>query len=142
MNYLPSLSVLAGRVLLAYLFIPAGLAKLGDLAGSAAYTASGGLPGAFVYPALLLEVVGGLAILVGWQTRWAALALAAFTLVAGYLFHYQAAQAATDPMAAMMQMLMFSKNLGVAGGLLVLAGLGAGAWSLDARARGGRAALA
>lgn len=142
MNNLQSLSVLAGRALLAYLFVPAGLAKLGDIAGSAAYTASGGLPGFFVYPAMALEILGGLAILVGWQTRWAALGLAGFTLVAAYFFHYLPAQAATDPMAGMMQMLMFGKNLGITGGLLILAGFGAGAWSLDARANGGRRALA
>lgn len=141
MNNLSSLSVLVGRALIAYLFVPAGFAKLGDLAGSAAYTASGGLPGFFVYPALVLEIVGGLALLVGWQTRWAALALAAFTVVAAYLFHYQAAQAATDPMMGMLQMLLFGKNIAVAGGLLVLAGFGAGAWSVDARI-GGRPALA
>ncbi len=141
MNNLSSLSVLVGRALIAYLFVPAGFAKLGDLAGSAAYTASGGLPGFFVYPALVLEIVGGLALLVGWQTRWAALALAGFTVVAAYLFHYQAAQAATEPMVAMMQMLMFTKNLAITGGLLVLAGFGAGAWSVDARTSG-RTALA
>lgn len=141
MNNLNSLSVLAGRALIAFLFVPAGFAKLGDLAGSAAYTASGGLPGFMVYPALALEILGGLAILVGWQTRWAALALAAFTLVAAYLFHYIPAQSA-EGMAAMVQMLMFSKNVAVSGGLLVLAGFGAGAWSLDARTAGGRRALA
>ena len=75
-----SLSALAGRLLLAAFFVPAGFAKLGDLAGNAAFTASGGLPGWFVYPALALEIVGGLALLVGWQTRWAALGLAAFTV--------------------------------------------------------------
>ena len=67
-------------------------AKLGDIAGNMAYTASGGLPGWFVFPALALEILAGLAILVGWQTRWAALGLAVFTLAAGVLFHYLPAQ--------------------------------------------------
>ena len=81
MTNFASLSALAGRVLLAFFFVPAGFAKLGDIAGNMAYTASGGLPGWFVFPALALEIVAGLAILVGWQTRWAALGLAAFTVV-------------------------------------------------------------
>ena len=80
-----------------------------------------------------MEALGGLAILVGWQTRWAALALAAFTVVAAILYHYVPAQAAADPGEAMGQMLNFTKNLAIAGGLLVLAGLGAGRLSLDAR---------
>jgi putative oxidoreductase len=135
-----SLFGLAGRVLLAALFVPAGFAKLGDLAGNMAFTASGGLPGWFVFPALALEIAAGLAILVGWQTRLAALGLAAFTLVAGVLYHYLPAQG-LEPAQAFVQTLLFQKNLAIAGGLLVLAGLGAGALSLDAR-KGGRPALA
>jgi putative oxidoreductase len=127
-----SLSALAGRLLLAAVFLPAGIAKLGDLAGNIAYTASGGLPGWFVFPALALEILGGLAILVGWQTRWAALGLAVFTLAAGVLYHYFPAQG-LEPAEAFVQMLLFQKNLAIAGGLFVLAGLGAGALSLDAR---------
>ena len=92
MTNVSSLSALVGRLLIAAFFVPAGFAKLGDMAGNMAYTASGGLPGWFVLPALALEIVGGLAILVGWQTRWAALALAAFTVAAGVLYHYIPAQ--------------------------------------------------
>ena len=83
-----SATALVGRVLLAFMFILAGWSKLGDIQGSMAYTASGGLPGFFVFPAIALELLGGLAVLVGWQTRWAALALAAFAVVTGVLFHY------------------------------------------------------
>lgn len=131
-NTLGSAAALAGRVLIAYLFIPAGIGKLADIGGSMAFTASGGLPGWFVFPALALEILGGLAVLIGWQTRIAAFALAAFTVVTGVLFHYAAAQSA-EGMAAVVQMLMFNKNLAIAGGLLVLGGLGAGALSFDAR---------
>ena len=127
-----SLSALAGRALLAAFFVPAGFAKLGDIAGNAAYTASAGLPGWFVYPALALEIVAGLAILVGWQTRLAALGLAVFTVATGVLYHYLPAQG-LEPAQAFVQILLFQKNLAIAGGLLVLAGLGAGAVSLDAR---------
>lgn len=133
MDNLGSLSALLGRAMIAWLFVPAGFAKLTGLAGAMAYTASGGLPGWFAIPALAVELLGGLAILVGWQTRWAALALAAFTVVAAVLYHYVPAQAATDPAVAMSQMLNFTKNIAIAGGLLVLAGLGAGRLALDAR---------
>jgi putative oxidoreductase len=129
-----SLSALLGRVLIAAFFLPAGFAKLGDIAGNMAYTASGGLPGWFVLPVIALEILGGLAILVGWQTRWAALGLAAFSLVAGWLYHYLPAQG-REGWDAMLQVLMFQKNVAIAGGLLVLAGLGAGQLSLDARQR-------
>jgi putative oxidoreductase len=140
MNSFASLSALAGRVLIALVFVPAGFAKLGDIAGNMAYTASGGLPGFFVFPAIGLEILAGLAILVGWHTRWASLALAAFVVAAGVLYHYIPAQG-LEGFDAVLQTIMFQKNLAIAGGLLVLAGLGAGEWSLDAR-QGRRVALA
>jgi putative oxidoreductase len=139
MTNVASLAALIGRVLIAYVFVSAGLAKLGDIPGSMAYTASGGLPGFFAIPALALEILGGLAILVGWQTRAAAWALAAFAVVAGLLFHYLPAQS-LDGMNAYVQILMFQKNLVIAGGLLVLGAFGPGALSIEARQ--GRAALA
>ena len=132
MTNLASVSARAGRVFLGFFFLSAGLGKLADLAGNAAFTASAGLPGWFVYPALALEIAGGLAILVGFRVRWAALALTAFTLVAAYLYHYLPSQT-LEPAQAFVQTLLFQKNLAIAGGLLVLAGLGAGALSLDAR---------
>ena len=127
-----SVASLIGRILIAFVFIPAGLAKFGDLSGTMAYTASGGLPGAFGVAAGALEVLAGIAILVGWQTRWASLSLAAFALVAGYLYHYLPAQS-LEGFDAMLQTLMFQKNIAIAGGLLALSGIGAGAFSLDAR---------
>jgi putative oxidoreductase len=139
MTNLAPATALLGRILIAGFFVTAGVAKLGDVAGTMAFTASAGLPGFFVFPALALEIVAGLAILVGWQTRWAALALAAFTVAAGVLYHYLPAQS-LEGGEAFVQTLLFQKNLAIAGGLLALAALGAGAWSLDARQ--GRPALA
>ena len=88
MTNLSSAGALAARILLAFMFILAGWAKLGDIPGNMAYTASGGLPGFFVFPAIAIELLGGLAVLVGWQTRWAALALGAFAVVAAIFSHY------------------------------------------------------
>jgi putative oxidoreductase len=128
----PAPVALLARALLALMFIMAGLSKFGGLAGTAGYIASKGLPlpGVLAFGTALLEVVAGVAILVGWQTRLAALALALFTLLASVLFHNYWAMPAEQQM---MQQLMFMKNLSITGGLLLLVALGAGGWSLDAR---------
>jgi putative oxidoreductase len=72
-----------------------------------------------------LELGGGLALIVGWQTRWASYALAAFTIIAAVIFH--------NKLSDQMQMILFMKNFAIAGGLLLLAEHGAGAYSLDNR---------
>jgi len=123
---------LVGRILLAALFLPAGIGKLTGFAGTVGYIASVGLPlpqvGAAL--ALIVEIVGGIALITGFGTRFAALALAVFTAVASFFFHnYWAAPAEQQ----MVQQLMFFKNVAVVGGLLTLAAWGAGSWSLDAR---------
>ena len=127
-----SLLALAARVLLAFMFILAGWGKLGDISGAMAYTSSGGLPGFFVFPAIALELLGGLAILVGWQTRWAALGLAAFAVIAGILYHYIPALG-LDGYDRVAQITNFQKNLAIAGGFLALASFGPGRFSLDER---------
>jgi putative oxidoreductase len=124
--------VVVGRVLLALMFIMAGFSKLGNISGTAGYIASGGLPLASVLAVVvgLLELLGGIAIAIGFQARWAALALGLFTIAASLLFHKFWAVA---PEQAFVQQLMFMKNLSVAGGLFIVAALGAGPVSVDAR---------
>ncbi len=132
LNSLQSPLALLARVLLAALFVPAGLSKIGGFAGTAGYIASKGLPMPEVLAALTiaLEVGAGVLLLVGLFTRHAALALGAFTLLAGVLFHnYWAMPEAQQ----MMQSLMFWKNVAIAGGLFALAAFGAGALSVDAK---------
>ncbi len=123
---------LIGRLLLAALFLPAGISKISGFSGTVGYIASAGLPLPEVAAALaiVLEVGAALALILGWGTRWAALALALFTLVATVAFHNFWAMPAEQ---VMMQQLMFFKNIAVVGGLLVLAAFGAGALSIDAR---------
>lgn len=132
MNTLQNPLALVSRLLLAALFLPAGLSKIGGFEGTAGYIASVGLPmpavGAAV--AIAVEVLGAVALILGLGTRWAALALAVFTLVASFFFHNFWAMPAEQQM---MQQLMFMKNIGVVGGLLALVAFGAGAFSLDAR---------
>jgi putative oxidoreductase len=124
--------VLLARVLLALMFVLAGAGKLAGLEGTAGYIASKGLPLPMVLAAAtgVLELVAGVMLIVGWQARWAALALAGFTLVASVIFHNYWAMPAEQQM---MQQLMFMKNLAVTGGLLALFAFGAGTLSLDAR---------
>ncbi|MBP7567825.1 MAG: DoxX family protein [Burkholderiaceae bacterium] len=123
---------LAGRALIALLFVPAALSKITGFAGTAGYIASVGLPAASlgVVIAIVIEGLGGLAVLAGFKTRIAALALAVFTLVATFFFHNFWAMPAE---AQMMQQLMFFKNLAIVGGLLILAASGPGGWSVDGR---------
>jgi len=128
----PAPVALIARVLLALMFILAGISKLTGLEGTSAYIASAGLP----LPAVLalatglLELIGGIALAVGFHARIAALALALFTLLATVLFHKFWAAPADQ---AFVQQLMFMKNLAVAGGLLFVFSLGAGPASIDAR---------
>ncbi|WP_339765934.1 DoxX family protein [uncultured Hoeflea sp.] len=124
-----NLQLLIGRVLLSIIFIMSGFSKLGAVAGTAGYMASMGipLPNITVWLVIALEIFGGVAILLGFFTRYAAWALAAFCVASGYLGHFQPED--------QMQMINFMKNLAMAGGYLVLAANGAGSFSIDARRR-------
>lgn len=116
---------LVGRVGLALIFVSAGYGKISGYAGTAAYMESMGVPGVLLPLVIALELGGGLAIMAGLFTKPMALALAAFSVAAAVLFHGNVG----DPM----QMIMFMKNIGLAGGLLLLAGNGPGEFSLDAK---------
>lgn len=119
--------VLLGRILIAVIFIFSGFGKLTNIGGTAGYIDSLGLPVPIVtaWIAALLELLGGLAVLLGFQTRLAALLLAAFTIAAAFIAHFD--------FADQMQLIQFLKNLAISGGLLVLTAYGAGALSVDAR---------
>jgi len=121
-----------GRVLLALMFVQAGISKLSNIGGTAAYIASGGLPMPTMLAVLvaMFEVVAGLALAAGFKARWAALALGVFTLLVSVLFHpFWAVPAGQH----MVQQLLFMKNLAVAGGMFMVAALGAGPASFDSR---------
>jgi putative oxidoreductase len=124
------IAALIGRILIAIMYIPAGFSKIGGFAGTSGYIASKGLPlpdvGAAI--AVVVELVGGLMLLVGWKTRWAALALAAFTLVAAIFFHNFWAVPEARQFA---EKLYFDKNLAIVGGLLLAYAFGPGRYSVD-----------
>lgn len=123
---------LLGRILIALLFIPAGISKITGFSGTVAYIAAQKLPLPQVAAAgaIVVEVLVALALLVGFKARYAALILAAFTLVATFGFH---AFWTMDGQAAYMNQLMFFKNLAVVGGLLFVAAYGPGPLSADNR---------
>ena len=135
-----SLLILVGRILLAAVFIPAGIQKLTAIDGVTGMIAGAGFPAplALAYAAAVFEVVAGLAVLVGFQTKIASLLLAVFCVFTAFMFHNGAINMPDFPPAAngmlsMFNQIMMFKNIGLAGGFLVLAGLGAGALSVDAR---------
>ena len=132
MNALQNPLALLGRILIAWFFIIPGWGKLTGFAGVVGYAQSAGMPMPEVGVAvgLAIEILGGLALLLGLGTRYAAAILAIFTLAATMIFH---AYWSVPAEAVMVTKLLFNKNIAIVGGLLAFAAFGAGAWSLDAK---------
>ena len=122
---LASVADVAGRFLLALLFLLSGFGKLAAYGATAAYMSATGVPGALLPAVIATEVLGSLAIVLGWKTRVAAFLLAGFSLLTAVAFH--------NNLADQTQMIMFFKNLSIAGGFLLLVVNGAGPLSLDLR---------
>lgn len=118
-------SHLVGRILIALIFLVAGAGKLVDPAGAAGYMESAGVPTILLWPTIALELLGGIAIVIGSQTRVVAYLLALFCVATAVLFH-------TD-FSNPMQQILFLKNLAITGGFLLLASSGATAISIDTR---------
>ncbi|USI72849.1 DoxX family protein [Sphingomonas morindae] len=118
---------LVGRIGIAAIFVLSGLSKLAAPAGTIAYIQSAGLPlpqlGLAI--ALLIELIGGLALILGYRTRLVAGILAAFSVVTAFAFHFD--------LGDQNQFIHFFNNVAIAGGLLNVIALGGGVWSLDAR---------
>lgn len=129
---MPDAIAVIGRALLSAIFIWAGFGKIASPSGTIQQIASSGLPAASAayLVAVLIEVGGGLAVLLGWQVRAAGVTLAIFAVVTAVVFHTHFA----DPM----MVIQFMKNLAIAGGMLQLAAYGAGAFSIDAMLTGRR----
>ena len=128
--------LLVSRLLFAVLFVPSGFQALANIAGTTSYFAGLGLP----LPAIaawgtgLFELIAGLLILVGFQTRIVALLLAAFCIAAGFIGHY--GQGGDDATLAFLHQQMLMKDIAISGGFMSLAMAGAGAWSADGRGFG------
>jgi putative oxidoreductase len=118
---------LLARAMLAYIFIVEGAGKIANYSGVVDYMQADGVDGRLLPLVILTELGGGLLVLMGLKTRWAAIALFGFCLLTAVFFHLGADQA-----------IQFNKNIAMAGGFLVLAIFGPGPWSLDAwRGRAG-----
>jgi len=114
-----------GRILLVVLFLMSGLGKINAYEATAGYMASMGVPAIALPAVIALEVLGAVAIVLGLKTRIVAAALAGFTLATGLVFH--------SNFADQVQLIMFLKNVSIAGAFLMLAANGAGAFSIDAK---------
>ncbi|NOZ41943.1 MAG: DoxX family protein [Alphaproteobacteria bacterium] len=122
LNY-HSVAAPVGRVLISLLFLVAGLGKIAAYHGTQSYMEAKGVPGSLLPVTILFEVGFSLAIIIGWQTRLVALAMAGFSLITAAIFH--------SDFSNEIQFIMFMKNVAIAGGFLFLVAHGAGAFSLD-----------
>lgn len=118
-----NLSTLVGRILIAIIFIMSGYNKIGGYEGTQGFMESVGVPGLLLPAVIAVELLAGIAVLVGYQTKIAAFLLAGFTLLTAIIFHSDFAQ--------QMQMVLFMKNLAISGGLLLLFVHGPGQWAVN-----------
>ncbi len=125
MNTLQSIAAPVGRIFISLIFIYSGLGKISGYAGTQGYMEAMGVPGALLPLVIAVEVLGGLAVLLGWHTRVAAFLLAGFSLLSALLFHANVSDHS--------QMINFMKNIAIAGGFLMIVSQGGGAYSLDNR---------
>lgn len=126
------LAPLAGRIFLTLIFVSSGVGKIFQWDGTAAYMVAQGMPLVpyFLFGAIVLELAGGLSVMLGFKARLGAVALLVFLLPATFIFH---AFWALPEAEQQIQMIMFMKNLAIMGGLLMIVGRGAGPFALDNR---------
>lgn len=117
------ISQLIARIFLAQIFLLSGIFKISGYEGTQNYMDAMGVPGGLLPLVIALEIAGGLVLMVGWQTKWASLVLASFTLIAAAVFH--------SNLDDQMQTIMLMKNIAITGGLILLAIHGPGALSID-----------
>ena len=125
MNTLQNFSAPVGRIFLAAIFIMSGLGKITNYAGTQGYIEAMGVPGVMLPLVIILEVLGGIAIVIGYKARLVAFLMAGFSVVSAILFHAD--------LGDQIQLNMFMKNIAIAGGFLMIVAHGAGAYALDNR---------
>lgn len=125
MNQLQAFSALLGRLFLAIIFIQSGLSKMSDYAATQDYMDAMGVSSTMLPLVIALEVVGGIAIVIGFKARLVALAMAGFSLLSALLFHTN--------FSDQTQTIMLMKNIAIAGGFLMIVAHGTGAYALDNR---------
>lgn len=125
MNTLQSIAAPVARIMISLIFITSGLSKISGYAGTQGYMEAMGVPGELLPLVIAVELLGGLAVMFGWHTRIAAFGLAGFSLLSALMFHTN--------FSDQMQMIMFMKNVSIAGGFLMIVAQGSGAFALDNR---------
>lgn len=116
-------STLVSRSMIAIIFIVAGAGKITGYAGTQGYMESLGVPGLLLPLVIAVEILGGIAIILGYQTKIAAFLLAGFTLLSAIIFHSDFSQ--------QMEMILFMKNIAITGAFLLLFVHGPGQWALN-----------
>jgi len=127
MKQIQSIAAPAGRILISLMFVTSGFSKISGYTATQGYMEAMGVPGVMLPLVIAVELLGGLAVMLGWHTRIAAFLLAGFSLLSALLFHAN--------FGDQMQMIMFMKNISIAGGFLMIVALGGGAYALDNRAK-------
>lgn len=123
MNSLQALAAPVARIMLSLIFVTSGFGKISAYAGTQSYMEAMGVPALLLPLVIAVELLGGLAVMFGWHTRIAAFLLAGFSLLSAILFHANVGD--------QMQMIMFMKNVAIAGGFLMIVSQGGGAFTLD-----------
>ena len=129
MNQIQTIAAPAGRILISLIFVTSGFSKVSGYTATQGYMEAMGVPGMLLPLVIAVELLGGLAVMLGWHTRLAAFLLAGFSLLSALLFHAN--------FGDQMQMIMFMKNISIAGGFLMIVSFGGGAFSLDNRSNKG-----
>ena len=129
MNQIQTIAAPAGRILISLIFVTSGFNKVSGYTATQGYMEAMGVPGMLLPLVIAVELLGGLAVTLGWHTRLAAFLLAGFSLLSALLFHAN--------FGDQMQMIMFMKNISIAGGFLMIVSFGGGAFSLDNRSNKG-----
>jgi putative oxidoreductase len=123
MSNIQSFSAPVGRILIAIIFLMAGINKISGFSGTQSYMEAMGVPGFFLPLVIILEIIGGLAIIAGWKSRPVAFAFAGFSILSALIFHAD--------FADQNHMIMFMKNFAIAGGFLFIVAHGPGAYAID-----------
>ena len=116
---------LIGRIFISLIFLVAGVGKILNYEGTVGYMESFGVPGYLLIPAIIIEILFPLLIIVGYKTKFSAIILALFAILLAVIFH-------TD-FSNQMQLMSFLKNFAIAGGFLIIFVRGAGKYSIDQR---------
>ena len=118
---------LIGRIFISLIFLLAGVGKIFNYEGTIDYMESFGVPGYLLIPAIIIEILFPLLIIIGYKTRVSALILALFSQLLAVIFH--------SDFSDQMQLISFLKNFAIAGGFLIIFVRGAGKYSLDQRTK-------